>query len=158
MKTTKRILTVIALLAWSSSLSLAAPLGTAFQYQGHLGVGTNAANGLYDLKFTLYDALSGGAQLGPLVTPNAVAVSNGFFAVALDFGVGVFDGNARWLEVAVRTNGDSTFVVLSPRQALTPVPYALFAPNSAVGRQRQHRQRCGSRRSDVSQHCARTGG
>jgi len=42
--------------------------------------------------------------------------------VTLDFGSGVFTGNARWLEIAVRTNGASGFVTLTPRQPLTPTP------------------------------------
>jgi hypothetical protein len=54
-------------------------------------------------------------------------VSNGLFTVTLDFGSGVFDGNARWLEIAVRTNGASDFVTLAPRQPLTPTPYAMLA-------------------------------
>ena len=58
----------------------------------------------YDFQFTVYDAASGGAQDGAGPTTNAVAVSNGLFTVTLDFG-SVFDGNARWLELGVRSNG-----------------------------------------------------
>src|SRR5206468_5329073 len=32
-----------------------------------------------------------------------------------------------WLEISVRTNGGGAFSTLSPRQALTPSPYAIFA-------------------------------
>ena len=39
----------------------------------------------------------------------------------------MFAGNARWLDIAVRTNGASSFATLAPRQPLTPTPYAVFA-------------------------------
>ena len=42
----------------------------------------------------------------------------------------MFTGANLWLEIAVRTNGGDSFTVLTPRQQLTPTPYALFA-NSA---------------------------
>ena len=101
--------------------------GTAFTYQGRLNNSGSPANGSYDLKFTLYDANQPVNNLiaGP-VTNAATAVSNGLFTVTLDFG-SVFNGNARWLEMAVQTNGGGGFTTLSPRQQLTPVPYAVFA-------------------------------
>ncbi|NMD21717.1 MAG: hypothetical protein GYA76_15935 [Verrucomicrobia bacterium] len=43
----------------------------------------------------------------------------------------MFDGSARWLEIAVRTNGDTAFTTLTPRQQLTPAPYALYAGTSS---------------------------
>jgi hypothetical protein len=108
----------------------AAPVGTAFNYQGRLNHGTNPANGRYDLRFTLYDAASGGTQVGLPQTTNALAVSNGFFNVTLDFGAGVFTGDARWLDIAVKTNGAASYTALVPRQPLAPTPYALYAPSS----------------------------
>jgi hypothetical protein len=51
--------------------------------------------------------------------------------VTLDFGA-VFDGNARWLEIGVRTNGAGVFSTLSPRQPITPTPYALYAPSAGA--------------------------
>ncbi|HEX4646412.1 MAG TPA: hypothetical protein VH598_12480, partial [Verrucomicrobiae bacterium] len=102
--------------------------GTAFTYQGRLNDGTNAANGIYDLRFALYDAASAGTQQGGLLTNAATAVSNGLFSVTLDFG-GQFPGAARWLEIAVRTNGGGAFATLSPRQAIPTVPYAITAGN-----------------------------
>jgi hypothetical protein len=56
-----------------------------------------------------------------------VPVTNGLYTVALDFGANVFDGNARWLALSVRTNGGSTWTALAPRLAVTPTPYALRA-------------------------------
>jgi formylglycine-generating enzyme required for sulfatase activity len=66
------------------------------------------------------------------VSANAVAVSNGFFTVTLDFGAGVFTGEARWLAIAVKTNGAASFTALVPRQPLTPSPYALYAPSAGA--------------------------
>jgi trimeric autotransporter adhesin len=132
-----KFLTLLALtLAFSlqpSALLFAAPLGTAFTYQGKLANGTNAANGSHDLKFTLYDALSTGSVVAGPLTNSPVAVTNGLFTVFLDFGGNVFDGNARWLEIGVRTNGDTgDFTLLSPRQELTAGPYAVYAPTAGT--------------------------
>ena len=63
------------------------------------------------------------------VTP--VSVSNGLFTVLLDFGMAAFDGNSRWLEIIIRTNGEPS-TTLAPRQQLTAAPYALHAFNAAA--------------------------
>jgi hypothetical protein len=109
----------------------AAPMGTTFTYQGRLGNGTNAAQGVYDLRFTLYDALSGGGVIAGPVTNTATGVTNGLFNVSLNFGA-AFDGNARWLELGVRTNGGDAFTALTPRQSLTPSPYSLYASGAGT--------------------------
>ena len=127
----KRLSVLAAVLNLVCTAAPAAQLGSAFTYQGGLNDGTNPANGRYDLRFTLYDSLSGGAQAGAVLNTNAVAVSNGLFALTLDFG-NVFDGNARWLEIAVKTNGAGSYTTLSPRQPLTPTPYALYAPSAGA--------------------------
>ncbi len=59
MKTTKLILLAV-LFDLSGVLLHAASLGMAFTYQGRLVEGGQAANGLYDLGCTLYDAASEG--------------------------------------------------------------------------------------------------
>ncbi len=104
--------------------------GTAFTYQGRLNSGTNAASGSYDLTFTLFNTnITGVASAGP-VTSSAAGVSNGLFLVTLDFG-SVFTGTNYWLEIGVRTNGGGAFTTLSPRQQLTPTPYAIFAEGAS---------------------------
>jgi len=104
--------------------------GTAFTYQGRLNDGSNPASGIYDLRFAIYDAVSGGARQGNLLTNSPAAVSNGLFTVALDFGAAAFTGADRWLEIGVRTNGSAdAYVGLSPRQLLTAIPYAVRAAN-----------------------------
>ena len=111
--------------------SIAHAQGTAFTYQGRLNDGANPAGGIYDLRFTIYDSTnSPGALIAGPLTNTATAVSNGLFTVTLDFGPGVFSGAARWLDVAVRTNGTTAFTALTPRQALTPAPYAVYSANA----------------------------
>jgi hypothetical protein len=130
-----RLLTLLVLtLAFSlppSALLQADPLGTAFTYQGQLTDGGAPANGDYDLKFALYDSAGGANVINAPLTNAAAPVSNGLFTVALDFGGSVFTGNARWLQIGVRTNGSSSdFVLLSPRQALTATPFARYATSA----------------------------
>ena len=106
----------------------ATELSAAFTYQGRLDVSDNPADGAYDLRFIMYDSDSGGSQVGATVTKEDVTVNAGLFSVELDFGANSFNGDARWLEVAVRpgaATGD--FAVLNPRQPITAVPYAITA-------------------------------
>ena len=105
---------------------------SAINYQGRLNDAGLPANGWFDVRFSLYDALSSVIQVGPVLTNRAVAVNDGFFSATLDFGPNVFTGAARWLEIAVRTNGNGSFTLLNPRQPMNPVPYALFASNAAI--------------------------
>ncbi len=131
MKTKLLTLGALALLSTLNPQLPAAPVGPAFTYQGKLADGGNPAQGIYDLRFALYDALAGGTQVGSSLTNAATSVTNGYFTVTLDFGA-VFAGNARWLEIGVRTNGSGAFATLAPRQPLTPSPYALYAPSAGA--------------------------
>jgi trimeric autotransporter adhesin len=111
-------------------LALESLLGTAITYQGHLRQSGTPVSDNCDFEFRLYDAVSGGAQIGTTQTKSNVAVSGGLFTVAdLDFGAGAFNGQARWLAIAVRCpTGAGDYTPLTPRQALTPAPYALALP------------------------------
>jgi len=101
--------------------AVAANVGTAFTYQGRLLQGGSPANGSFSMTFRLNDDPAAGTLLGT-VGPQSMAVANGLFNVVLDFGQNVFDGQARWLEIEVAGT------TLSPRQPLTPSPYALALP------------------------------
>ena len=103
--------------------------GTAFTYQGRLNDSGSPANGNYDLRFTIYDSTNNpGTIIAGPITNAATAVSNGLFTITLDFGPGVFTGSPRWLDIGVRTNGSlNAFSLLTPRQPLTPAPYAILA-------------------------------
>ena len=88
--------------------------------------------GSYDLRFTVYDALTSGSAVSDMLTNAATPVTNGLFCVTLDFGAGVFTGPNRWLQLDVQTNGGGPFTSLTPRQPLTPAPYALYAPSAGM--------------------------
>lgn len=104
-------------------------LGDAFTFQGALDDGGSPANGEYDFRFILYDDGVGGAQVGPTVLSNDIQVSGGIFTASLNFGP-VFQGDARWIEVQVRPGSSGgAYTTLSPRQPVSPTPYALYAKN-----------------------------
>ncbi|GEM_PF-269571 len=101
--------------------------GTQFTYQGRLNNNGSPANGSYDLVFGVFGSSNGVGQVGNTVTNLNTGVSNGLFTVTLDFGPGIFTGANLWLGIGVRTNGGANYAALSPLQALTPTPYAIFA-------------------------------
>ena len=118
----------------------AAPMGTAFNYQGYLtDKNNNPITGQYDLRFQIFDVPSAGSAVAT-DTRKPVAVNKGLFGTNIDFGP-VFDGKAYWLEIGVRPDGSANpYDIQSPRQQIRPVPNALFAqtasnaaPNSVSG-------------------------
>ena len=122
---------VISALIFSYSVLLVQAQTTAFTYQGRLSDNNLAANGPYEMQFSLFDAASGGGQIGSTETHNTVSVVNGIFTVELDFGVGSFSGPARYLQIAVRPAGSANpHTLLSPRQSVTSAPYAIRSLNA----------------------------
>ena len=123
--------------ASSSSVSQLGPealLGTGFTYQGQLKKNGAPVNADCTFTFSLWDAVGSGNPIGGNQTVNGVTVSNGLFTVTLNeggqFGADAFNGEARWLQTSVTCPGDSGASTLSPRQPITPAPYALAAPGS----------------------------
>ncbi len=108
------------------------PVGTGFTYQGLLREASQPATGAYDIHVSLWDAAAGGAQVGGAQCFDDVAVNDGLFTVRPDFGA-QFDGNQRFVQIAVRPAGAAGdcavggYTVLTPRQALTATPYAATA-------------------------------
>jgi hypothetical protein len=103
-----------------------AAVGTAFTYQGRLIQNSNPISDTCDFQFTLYGSSGGADQIGAAQAKPNVPVSDGYFTVDdLDFGSGVFTGEARWLAIAVDCGSGSTN--LTPRVALDATPYALYA-------------------------------
>ena len=75
--------------------------GTAFTYQSRLNDNGPLANGNYDLQFSLFDAINGGAQIGATLNKSGIAIANGVFIVQLDFGANAFtNGGQRFLQIA----------------------------------------------------------
>lgn len=109
------------------------PLGTAFTYQGRLTDSSLPAQGNYDFVFTLFDAETGGNAVGAPVGKLFVATDSGVFNVDLDFGADAFDGNERWLQISVRPSGTASYVDLSPRQRISPTPYAIAGLDVLIG-------------------------
>jgi endosialidase-like protein len=120
---------VVSVLLWAGTDGAAAPLGTVFTYQGRLTDAGNPANGTYDFVFDLYDAQSGGIKVGGPFPQNGISVADGYFTVSLDCET-IFQGQALWLAIQVRQTGSGSFTPLSPRQAIRPTPYALYAMNA----------------------------
>jgi hypothetical protein len=119
---------VLALIALST---VCVAQTTAFNFQGRLNDGGAGANGNYDLRFKLFDAITGGTDLGSIDRLNSPVI-NGIFSTALDFGPLAFQnvGN-RFIEIAVRPAGSqNAFVVLGGRQQILAVPYSVRAMTS----------------------------
>lgn len=107
-----------------------AVLGTAFTYQGQLQDNGVPATGDYDFRFTLYNVVDGGSPLPgtSTLTLPMIPVTRGQFTVPLDFGT-ISASQQLYLEIEVRPGGSSdSFIALTPRQAITPVPYAQSVP------------------------------
>jgi hypothetical protein len=133
MKKMFRCAAVLLLLSTiNSHLSTARAQGTAFTYQGRLNSSGSPVNGSYDLTFTLYTTNVTGSAIAPPVTNSATAVTNGLFTTLVDFGPGVFTGTSNWLAIAVRTNASGSFTNLTPRQQVTPTPYAIYSANAGT--------------------------
>jgi hypothetical protein len=119
--------TVLAIvLGVAAAASLArAQTSSAFTYQGRVANNGAPVTGTATIQLSLWkDAFSGNVadRIGNVQTLNNVSVSNGVFTVIanslLEFGTNPFNGEARWLQVAV--NGQA----VTPRQQILSTPYA----------------------------------
>ena len=119
------------------ALCTAQPLTTGFTFQGELNNGAAVANGTYDFRFALFDSATGGAQVGPQLCSDNIAVVNGKLTVQLDFGA-QFAGQQRFLEIQVRQDtglscsNPAGFVTLTPRQNLSAAPNAVYSLSAAA--------------------------
>ena len=126
-------LCVVGIVLGASVTGWGAPMGTATTYQGRLMDGDSPADEEYDFEFKLYTDSAAGYQVGITVNKENEPVSAGLFTVQLDL-VGsdpnAFNGEARWLKIGVRPGelaDPNGYTPLSPRQEMTPAPYALYA-------------------------------
>lgn len=127
-------LSLALLIAWTArsrvrthaaSRSQGVALDTSFTYQGQLKVGATPVDGDCDMAFRLYDGPATPAQIADAIT-RTIPITDGLFTVDLGFGAGAFNGDARWLGIAVRCAGDAGFATFE-RQPLTAAPQALYA-------------------------------
>ena len=128
---TSSLITIILFFLMTGSAFARSPqasvLGTGFTYQGQLKTSGTPFTGTCDFQFALYDAEISGSSKGELSTL-AVPVSQGYFTVTLDFGATAFNGDARWMEIWLRCPaGSGDYSVITPRQAITAAPYALYS-------------------------------
>jgi hypothetical protein len=124
------------LIALLVALIVAAPAhaqSTAFTYQGRLNDGGNPAGGRHDLRFTLFNAPTGGSQIGASQCVDNAMVVDGYFTLSIDFGQGFATTADRYLEIEVRKDtglscGNATgFTKITPRQAITATPRSSHA-------------------------------
>ena len=121
------IRTLLLAAAIALALPATAPRAEPFTFQGHLAQSGTPIDGSADLAFKLYNAETGGAQLGSTISASGYPVADGVFTVDLDFSGIAFDGSARWLQVEV--NGTP----LSGRIEILPAPVAASS-NALRGR------------------------
>jgi len=117
---------LLFLLLSSAALTAFAQTGTTFTYQGRLYNNGQLANGSYVLRVRPYSAVTDGTALASSLDTPALNVVDGIFSTTLDFGNAVFTGSPVFLDIQVQAPA-SSFVQLSPRQPVTPTPYAINA-------------------------------
>ncbi len=122
----------ISLLSTLALTAAAHAQSTSFTYQGRLKNGTAAASGAHDMRFKLFDAATGGTQVGSTQCLNNVALTEGLFSATIDFGPQFLTTAQRFLEIDVRADFGSPctdvfgYVTLT-RQLMTPAPRATAA-------------------------------
>ncbi|MFT3683647.1 MAG: hypothetical protein QM783_01770 [Phycisphaerales bacterium] len=130
MRTSRRFMTAVAVLFAAVSAH-----AQTITYQGQLKNGATTASGLYDLRFTLMSASTGGAQVDQVCVDN-VQVTGGLFTVQLPFThatAALQLGSPLFLSIEVRPDSGQAcgtgagYTLLAPRQALTQVPSAAVA-------------------------------
>ncbi len=118
--------------AGRSGVGVASVVSPLLQYQGRLtdpGMGEAVADGVYSMRFGLYDIESGGSPLWE-ETKN-LSVQGGLFSTVLGDSTlldqDLFNGQALWLGIRVDMDAEAT-----PRQQVLPVAYALSLVPGAV--------------------------
>lgn len=114
----------------------AAAQTTSFTYQGQLKNGGALAEGQHDFRFRLFDAASGGTQLGTTQCVDNILVNDGVFTTTIDFGNQFASPNQRFIEIDVRRDtglncsNTTGYTTLAPRQPIKPTPTATQAASA----------------------------
>jgi hypothetical protein len=117
---------------------VSAAAGSGFTYQGRLkGADGSPLSATCSFRFSLWDAPSGGAQVGADSLVSGVSLADGYFIALVngggEFGTSAFQGEAHWLGVAVKCGDDPGYTSLSPRQPLTPCMVQKFYLQAETG-------------------------
>jgi len=131
MKTRKIKFIAAGLVLFFLTATVAFAQTTTFTYQGKLTDTGNPPTAVYQMEFSLFDAVAGGTQIGATIPNNSVSVAQGIFTVNLDFLAAAFTGADRFLQIAVRRNSGESFVTLNPRQQITSSPYSIRTLSAA---------------------------
>lgn len=123
------LLTLIFLYLAGSSL---AQSGTSFTYQGRMNDNNVQPTRTYLFEFKLFDAATGGNQVGATQSDVTANVVSGVFTVELDFGAVFTSGTNRYLEISVKRDAADSYTILSPRQRITSAVYAQRAQSAAM--------------------------
>lgn len=116
----------ILALAAAAAPALAAPQLPDFVYQGRLQQDGAPADGNFDLSFALFDAASGGNQVGVAIDEVDYPVDDGVFSISLSF-PGAFTGTQLYLQVSVEG------IPMLPRQPVATTPVAQFTLSGSTG-------------------------
>jgi hypothetical protein len=112
----------------SLALKSVLPANVSFTYQGRL----TGQSGPVDLQCVLYNASTGGDQVGATTTVNSLSVDpQGLFTAVVTPGA-IDDSGSLWLEVRVAPAGSGSFTTLASRQPITRAPVASFADVAAT--------------------------
>ena len=125
---------ICSLLVAAAAFRGGTPVDYTFTYQGQLRNVGALVNGPVDLRITLWDSDAAGAQVGPINNYQALPITDGRFAVGLNFGETAFDGSNCWVQSEFRSPaGSGQYLTLNPRDKIMATPYAMFALNGGNG-------------------------
>jgi predicted outer membrane repeat protein len=103
----------------------AALVSNSFTYQGQLKNSGAPVNNYCDFIWNIFADPDVGTSLATDTDTN-VLLTNGLFTAVINVPSSVLDGNKRYVEIQVRCpTGTGAYSLLSPRQELQAVPYAL---------------------------------
>ncbi len=106
--------------------------GAGFTFQGYLTDNTGTPyHDSCDINVSLWDAVTGGNQIGVIDSNPGIQVMNGYFTMVLNesnqFGPNPFDGSPRYLQIGIGCQSADEQQMLTPRQPLRAAPYATYA-------------------------------
>ncbi len=114
----------------STGVAVAGPIPVT--YQGQLKLDGLPVDATLAMRFSLFRELADPEPID-VQSIEMVAVTGGLFTVELLFSEDLFNGDPRYLEIAVAGGEPGAFSPLTPRQPMNPVPYAVRAFNVPGG-------------------------